>query len=128
MTTTAATLFLSLFLGASVAACDGDGGGKGNACEQATAVRREAADAYCATRTNLCCYCACWGVTAYYDMEAYLADDDCLCIDPPAAEPPPACEGDLLEDAEGCLENVEACKELAAAGADLACQSTPLIP
>ena len=117
---------LWLALAAAVAACDAEGGGKSDPCEQAAAIRQEAAGAYCAVRTELCCFCACWFSTGYYDIEAYLDDGSCWCVDPPPEETPPACEGEVLEDAESCLDDVEACKELATAEKDLACQTTLL--
>jgi hypothetical protein len=119
-------LVLGLAAGALAAACDADDGGEGDPCQQAAAVRRDAIDAYCAGHVGGCCFCACWVDTGYYDIEAYLADNACLCVDPPSDDTPTACEGDLLEDAEACLDDVEACEELAAAEKELACQATPL--
>jgi hypothetical protein len=111
-----------------VCACDAEGGGEGNPCERAEAAKQQAADDYCVQMAALCCYCSCWEGTGYYDVEAYLDDLSCDCLAPPADETSEEvpCEGDLLEDAEACLDDLDACTALHVAEKQIACEATPI--
>lgn len=92
-------------------ACDEDD--KGDPCQQAAAVEQDAADGFCSDKTAQCCFCACWNQTAgYHDIDTYLADQSCECIEPPPNDDAPVdqtCEGQALEDAQACLDDEEAC-------------------
>lgn len=120
-------LALALAWVLGTAACTADSGGRDDACEQVEKARREAVDEYCSTMTALCCFCACWTATGHYDQEVYLGDGSCQCIAPPAGEAGDGeCEGDALEEAEDCLDDLDDCVGQYLAGKQLACEATPI--
>lgn len=120
-------LVLALAWALAAASCTAEHDAKGDACQQVERARREAVDAYCAIEAQQCCFCACWGSTGYYDMETYLYDQSCECVAPPADETQGEdCEGEVLEEAEDCLDEIDACVEEFLAGKQLACEATPL--
>jgi hypothetical protein len=97
-----------------------------NACEEAQAIEQDAIAQYCADKTEVCCYCHCWESSyGLYDQEAYVADQSCICSEPPPDEEI-ECEGVALDYANNCLDDPEACADFATETAQSICEATPL--
>jgi len=112
----------------TVGACgdDDDGGGGSDPCADADAVENQAISDYCADKTDYCCYCQCWESSyGTYDQGAYMDNQTCTCVDPPATEPAP-CEGATLEIADTCLADEVACGEDAVETIEPVCDNTPI--
>ena len=111
----------------AVGACgDDDDGGGSDPCADAAQVQTDAVSAYCADKTDYCCYCQCWESSyGLYDSQTYMDDQTCTCSDPPDADTA-ECDGDNLDDANNCLADEAACGEAAVEPAELVCEASPL--
>lgn len=121
-----AALLLALL---TAPACGDDDDGPGNECEQAAQIEQEAADAFCADKTEQCCYCACWSSTSgTFDIDAWLGGScECVEVDTDTGAPADtACEGAALEEAQACLADEEACPQALVALMEVACNGSAL--
>jgi hypothetical protein len=118
-------LVLVLMLVAACATDEADNG-DGDPCDEAALIEEDAKAAFCDTKTEYCCFCACYDDTdGKFDAALYYVDGVCECelLSGPQSEP---CEDDVREMAQACVDDHISCTEVATQVAEAFCEDSLL--